>query len=112
MTTSPAAYRGFRESFAAISAALDELAVQARHGGPLDDSTQRLIKLGMAVASESPEAVRSNVCKALEASLGSEQIRHVTVLAITTCGLPTAITGMEWIDEVLAAGTTGTPGPQ
>jgi 4-carboxymuconolactone decarboxylase len=99
----PAAYRGFRGAFPDIASALDELAVQAGQAGPLDERTQRLIKLGMAIASESPGAVRSNVRKALQTGHGADEIRHVALLAITTCGFPAAIAGMEWIDEVLGS---------
>ena len=30
------------------------------------------------------------------------ELRAVTLLAITTCGFPTAIAGQRWVDEVLA----------
>jgi 4-carboxymuconolactone decarboxylase len=99
----PRVYRGFRESFSEVAEALDELASRCGRAGPLDERTQRLVKLGMAVASESPGAVRSNVRKALAAGDSMEEIRHIAVLAITTCGFPTAIAGTEWIEEVLRA---------
>jgi len=30
-----------------------------------------------------------------------DEVRHVAMLAVTTCGFPTAIAGLGWIDEVL-----------
>jgi 4-carboxymuconolactone decarboxylase len=45
--------------------------------------------------------VRSNARKALEAGDTAAEIRHVALLAITTCGFPTAIAGLGWIEEVL-----------
>ena len=99
----PRVYLGFRDAFPDVATALDQLATQAASAGPLDERTQRLIKLGMAIASESPGAVRSNVRKALTAGDTKAQIRHVAVLAITTCGFPTAVAGTEWIEEVLGA---------
>lgn len=99
----PRVYRGFRESFPDVAEALDELASRCGRAGPLDERTQRLVKLAMAIASESPGAVRSNVRKALAAGDSTEDVRHVAVLAITTCGFPTAIAGAEWIEEVLRA---------
>ncbi len=99
----PRVYRSFRETFPDVAAALDELASRCDGAGPLDERTQRLVKLGMAIATESPGAVRSNVRKALASGDSMEEIRHIAVLAITTCGFPTAIAGTEWIEEVLQA---------
>jgi 4-carboxymuconolactone decarboxylase len=97
----PDIYRAFRDSFPDVAAALDALAVRVDGAGPLDQRTQRLVKLGMAIASASPGAVRSNVRKALQAGDSADEIRHVAALAITTCGFPTAVAGTEWIEEVL-----------
>jgi alkylhydroperoxidase/carboxymuconolactone decarboxylase family protein YurZ len=96
----PQIYQEFQHLFPAVARALDELAIRASEAGPLDERTERLVKLGMAIASASPGATRSNVRKALEAGDSIEEIRHVAVLAITTCGFPTAIAGLRWIDEV------------
>ena len=45
--------------------------------------------------------MRSNVRKALEAGDSADEIRHVVLLAITTCGFPTAAASMQWVDDVL-----------
>jgi 4-carboxymuconolactone decarboxylase len=100
----PDVYKGFRTSFPKVASALDGLGETADGAGPLDERTARLVKLGLAVGAASPGAVRSNARKAAAAGATPEEIRHVAVLAITTCGFPTAIAGIGWIDEVLAAG--------
>jgi alkylhydroperoxidase/carboxymuconolactone decarboxylase family protein YurZ len=97
----PQVYVAFRERYPEIAAQLDALAVATESAGPLDARVQRLVKLALAVANESPGAVRSNVRKALEAGDSADEIRHVVLLAITTCGFPTAAAGMQWVDEVL-----------
>lgn len=97
----PQLYVTFRERFPEIARELDGLAVAAESGGPLDERSQRLVKLALAVAKESPGAVRSNVRKALEAGDSADEVRHVVLLAITTCGFPTAMASLQWIDEVL-----------
>jgi 4-carboxymuconolactone decarboxylase len=74
---------------------------QTEQAGPLDDRTQRLVKVALAVGALAEGAVRSNVRKALAAGDSAAEIRHVALLAITTCGFPTAIAGLGWIDEVL-----------
>jgi 4-carboxymuconolactone decarboxylase len=98
----PDIYRAFRSSFPEVASGLDELAARVDRAGPLDERTQRLVKLGMAIACQSPGAVRSNVRKALNAGDSADEIRHVAALAVTTCGFPTAVAGTEWIEEVLS----------
>ncbi len=99
----PAIYVNFRQQFPDVARALDGLGSAADGAGPLDERTQRLVKLATAIASSSPGAVRSNVRKALDAGDTVDEIKHVAVLAITTCGFPTAVAGLRWIDEVLDA---------
>jgi len=100
----PDVYTGFRTSFPAVAAALDGLGNAVDGAGPLDERSARLVKLGLAVGAASQGAVRSNARKAIAAGATPEEVRHVAVLAVTTCGFPTAIAGIGWIDEVLAAG--------
>ena len=97
----PDIYRTFRDLFPDVTTALDALAARVDDAGPLDQRTRRLVKLGMAIASESPGAVRSNVRKALQDGDSAAEIRHVAALAVTTCGFPTAVAGTEWIEQVL-----------
>jgi len=99
----PDVYIDFRKSFPAVAAALDGLGEAADGAGPLDERTARLVKLGLAVGTASQGAVRSNARKAIAAGATPEEVRHVALLAVTTCGFPAAIAGIGWIDEVLAA---------
>jgi alkylhydroperoxidase/carboxymuconolactone decarboxylase family protein YurZ len=39
--------------------------------------------------------------------LTPDEIRHVSLLAVTTAGFPTAIAGLRWIDEVLERSDDG-----
>ena len=91
----------FRGAHPVVAEALDELGRATEQAGPLDARTQRLVKVALAVGSLSEGAVRSNARKALEAGDTAAEIRHVALLAITTCGFPTAIAGLGWIEEVL-----------
>lgn len=99
----PEIYADYREQFPQVAAAVDGLGAATQAAGPIDARRQRLIKLGLAIGSLAEGAVRSNVRKALDADVSVEEIRHVAMLAIATCGLPTAIAGLQWIEEVLAA---------
>lgn len=99
----PEVYTTFRDAYPEVAGALDGLGAAADAAGPLDERTRRLVKLGLAVGAVAEGAVRSNTRKALAAGAGPAEIRHVAVLAITTCGMPTAIAGLAWIEEVLAS---------
>ena len=87
----PKIYVAFREAHPEVANALDKLGRATEQAGPLDARTQRLVKVALAVGSLSEGAVRSNARKALEAGDTATEIRHVALLAITTCGFPTAI---------------------
>jgi 4-carboxymuconolactone decarboxylase len=68
----------------------------------------------MAIGAEAEGAVRSNVRKALEHGATLDEVRAVALGAITTCGFPTAIAALGWIEEVALAehstdGDAGSP---
>jgi alkylhydroperoxidase/carboxymuconolactone decarboxylase family protein YurZ len=100
----PGVYLGFRERYPAVAAALDGLGEATDAAGPLDERGARLVKLGLAVGALAEGAVKSNARKALAAGASPDEVRQVGILAITTCGFPTAIAGLGWIDEVLKPG--------
>ncbi len=100
----PGVYLRFRSGYPAVAAALDDLGEAVDKAGPLDERTARLVKLGLAIGGAAEGSVRSNARKALAAGATPEELRHVALLAVTTCGFPAAIAGVGWIDEVLAAG--------
>lgn len=97
----PDVYIKFRDAYPGVAAALDGLGEAADASGPLDERTARLVKLGLAVGGLAEGAVRSNARKALAAGANVDEVRQVAMLAVTTCGFPTAIAGLGWIDEVL-----------
>jgi len=102
----PDVYKRFRTSFPEIATALDSLGEAVNGAGPLDEKTARLVKLGLAMGAASQGAVRSNARKAITAGATPDEVRHVAVLAVTTCGFPAAIAGLGWVDEVLEPTTS------
>jgi 4-carboxymuconolactone decarboxylase len=99
----PDIYTAFRDRFPEVAEANDRLGQATRTAGPLDERTQRLIRLGVAIGSLAEGAVKSSVRKALDQDLTPAELRHVAMLAVTTAGFPTAIAGLDWIEEVLAS---------
>lgn len=100
----PDAYKTFRQRHSDVARSLDALAATVDDAGPLDERSQRLIKLGIGIGRGSEGAVKSNARKALALGLSGDEVRHAALLAITTIGLPAATAAMTWIDEVLDGG--------
>lgn len=97
----PDVYTHFRADYPDVAQALDALGAATGTAGPLEERTQRLVKLGIAIGGLAEGAVRSNARRALELGVSAEDLRHVALLAITTASFPTAIAGLSWIEEVL-----------
>jgi alkylhydroperoxidase/carboxymuconolactone decarboxylase family protein YurZ len=98
----PEVYLEFTQRYPDVAEAHGELARTVDNATPFDERTTRLLKLALAIGAEADGAVRSNVRKSLAQGVTENELRAVTLLAITTCGFPTAIAGLRWVDEVLA----------
>ena len=99
----PQVYVDFTERFPEVAEAQGQLARRIREATPFDELTDRLLKLAMAIGAEAEGAVRSNARKALQHGASPADLRAVALLAITTCGFPTAVAGLRWLQEVLDA---------
>jgi alkylhydroperoxidase/carboxymuconolactone decarboxylase family protein YurZ len=97
----PEPFEKFMKGFPEVFAGYDAMGKAAHAGGPLDAKTRELVKLGMAIGARLEGATHSHVRKALAAGVTAKEIRHATVLAIATLGLPTTIMAFTWIDDVL-----------
>ncbi len=101
----PEIYVRLRAEFPEVAAVLDSLGQATSVAGPLDERTQRLVKLGIAVGAQAEGAVRSNARRALEAGVSNEELMHVVALTISTRGFPAAVAAFSWIKEVMMAGS-------
>lgn len=97
----PNVYQKFQQQYTEIHKAYDELALQCHNWGPLDEKTRRLIKLGIAIGSNSEGGVRSHARRALEQDVSVDEIHHAVLLAFTTVGFPMMIAALKWVDEVI-----------
>lgn len=105
----PRVYTDFVERFPEVDDAQGALAKVVRESTPFDERTAHLLKLALAIGAQSDGAVRSNARKGLGHGVTPEELRAVALLSITTCGFPTAIAGLGWIDDVCAAEQPETP---
>jgi 4-carboxymuconolactone decarboxylase len=97
----PEVYKGFKKHFPKIAKTYDNLAISCNEGGPLDEKTRELVKLGIAIGLSSEGAIKSHTRRALKAGATAEETRHAVLLTLTTAGFPAAIAAMKWVDEVL-----------
>ena len=103
MSQLPESYRIFREEYADIWQAYDQLGAAVHAGGPLDERTRALVKLGLAIGTQQEGAVHSHVRKSLAAGAGPAEIRHVALLAIPTMGFPATMAALTWLDDILSS---------
>jgi 4-carboxymuconolactone decarboxylase len=102
----PDIYDKFRHQYADISEKYDQLGQACRAAGPLDQKVQDLVKLGIAIGSNSQGAVRSHTRKALASGSTPEDIIHAVLLSLTTTGFPNMIAAMGWVRQVLEKETS------
>jgi alkylhydroperoxidase/carboxymuconolactone decarboxylase family protein YurZ len=97
----PFSYERFKKEFPEIEKEYDKLAKKCHASGPLNEKIRRLIKLGIAIGSESEGAVKSHTRRALSIGIAPQEIRHVVLLGLTTIGFPKMIATLNWVHEVL-----------
>jgi 4-carboxymuconolactone decarboxylase len=100
----PEKYKNFASDYPEIFESYKQMGTLVRESGPLDEKTQNLVKLGIAVGSNSRGAVMSHTRKALDTGATKEEIGHAVLLALSTTGFPNMIAAMNWVDEVLQKG--------
>jgi 4-carboxymuconolactone decarboxylase len=94
----PQPYAEFKAKFPEILKKNEELGTLIHEqGGPLDDKTRWLIKLGISAASRHQTGVVTHAARAKAAGATREEIVHALLLVIPTCGFPTF---MEAYNEV------------
>ncbi len=81
--------------------AFNRLGDSVANAGPLDEKTQRLVKLAISVGGGLQGAVHSHVRRGLSEGIAAEEMRHVALLAITTVGWPSAMARLSWIEDIL-----------
>lgn len=87
------AYPAVWQAFAALGQATAE-------AGPLDARTRRLVKLALAIGAASEGAVHSHTRRAVDEGLSKQELKQVALLAIATLGLPQAVKGLTWIEDI------------
>ena len=103
MPSLPKSFTAFLAAYPDVGSAYRELSEAVSAAGPLDDKTQALVKLGIALGAGLEGGTRSQARKALDAGATPDELRHAVLQATTTIGFPSMMRGMSWIEEVLKA---------
>jgi alkylhydroperoxidase/carboxymuconolactone decarboxylase family protein YurZ len=82
--------------------AFNRLGDSVAKAGPLDDKTQRLVKLAITIGGGLQGGVHSHVRRGLVEGISPDEMRHVAILAITTIGWPSAMARLSWIEDILS----------
>jgi alkylhydroperoxidase/carboxymuconolactone decarboxylase family protein YurZ len=94
----------FKSRYPEIWEAFSTLAGRCHEsGGPLDEKSRRLVKLGLAIGTRHEGAVHSAVRHALNAGISSGELFHVAALSITTIGWPAAQAAVSWIHDIVSS---------
>lgn len=97
----PRPLQEFIKNYPEIWQAYEHLGEKCHEGGPLDEKTRRLVKLGIAIGGRLEGAVHSHAKRAGEQGISEDEIFHVAMLAITTIGFPSTIAAITWIRDIL-----------
>ena len=98
----PKIYQTFSETYPDVFKDYKQLGISCREAGPLEEKVQDLVKLGIAIGTNSKGAVMSHTRKALASGSTADEILHVVLLALTTTGFPNMMAAMSWVQSVLA----------
>jgi alkylhydroperoxidase/carboxymuconolactone decarboxylase family protein YurZ len=89
----------FRQQHPKVWNAFSNLADECHGEGPLDEKSRKLVKVALAIGAGLEGAAHSAVRHALDAGVTPAELEHVTVLAITTLGYPSAMRALSWIHD-------------
>lgn len=98
MPQPPASYVEFVKRYPKLEVAWRAINEEGEEG-PLDERTQRLVKLGIAIGAMREGAVHANVRKALAMGIAMEEIEQVIALAAGTLGLPSTVAIFSWVRD-------------
>ena len=97
----PAIVQTFIERYPDVWESYNQLGKAAAEAGPIDEKTERLVKLAIAVGGGLEGAVRSHTRRGSASGISPEELQQVALLGITTVGWPSAIAALSWICDEL-----------
>ena len=96
----PDTFIAFTQQYPAVAEAW-RLIQDAGTVGPLDEKTQRLVKLAVAIGCLREGAVHSAVRKAIAVGVTGAEMDQVITLAAGTLGFPASVAVFAWVRDEL-----------
>lgn len=96
----PKTHGQFTARYPSLAKAWEEIAEAGRQG-PLDEQTQRLVKLAVAIGAMREGAVHASVRKARAMGIEPEAIEQVVALSASSLGMPSTVAAYTWVRDVL-----------
>jgi len=97
----PAFFQEVSERFPEVFRAYSALGESISKLKGLDDKTEELVKLGIAIGSGNQGAVHSHTRRALATGASETEIIQCSLMAITAIGWPGAMASLSWIDDII-----------
>ncbi len=98
-TAPPKKYSQFIQRYPKLAEAWDAIHA-AEQDGPLDERTQRLVKLAIAIGAFKEGAVHASARKAKDAGVTTEEMEQVVALAAATLGMPSTVAAHVWVTDI------------
>jgi alkylhydroperoxidase/carboxymuconolactone decarboxylase family protein YurZ len=92
----PKAYESFVNRYPKLGQAWESIH-KAGDEGPIDETTARLLRLGISIGAMREGAIHSSVRKALAIGITKAEIEQVIALAAGTLGLPSTVAVYTWV---------------
>lgn len=95
----PKKYLRFMQQFPKLGEAWEAIH-EAGAAGPLDERTQRLIKLAVAIGALREGAVHASARKAVAIGISDAELMQVVALSAGTLGMPSTVAAFTWVKDV------------
>jgi 4-carboxymuconolactone decarboxylase len=97
----PLQVQQFEGKYPEIWKDFSEFTDKCHDGGPLDEKSRRILKIGISIGAGLEGGLHSAVRHALAAGISADEISHAAVLAISTIGFPASMRALTWIEDCI-----------
>lgn len=99
----PKTFKQIVAQYPKVWEAHEQLTMACAEAGPLDRKMVELIKIGICVSGAYETATKRHAIMAKENGATNKEIYQVVLMAMTTCGHPTAAAGWKWVHSAIGA---------
>jgi len=97
----PKTFKQIVKQYPKVWEAHEQLTTACAEAGPLNRKTVELIKIGICVGAGYETATKRHALMASENGATKDEIYQTVLMAMTTCGHPTAAAGWKWVHSAI-----------